>query len=331
MASSYKSLANMRTQFRTIDKTLIHWFPGHMNKGIKQIERKLSQIDCIIEVHDARIPFSGRNPNLTAMTAMKPHILVLNKKDLLPRRHHEKVKELLYEQNVKNVIYTNCKDYLDPGVKKIFSKMNELISTSDRYNRSEVSEYLAMIIGVPNVGKSSLINLLRNKNLKMKSASAVGAQAGVTRSVLNRIKISEKPYIYLLDTPGILPPKVEDINAGLKLALSGCLLDHLVGDEIIADFLLYLLNKRGNFSYVEKMGLKEPTDNITEALACRAVHAGDFRDYVDYTNTKTKIPNISASAKFMIKSFRAGDFGKMFLDEDIAYPPDESQENKENQ
>lgn len=100
------------------------------------------------------------------------------------------------------MILTNCKDQKCDGIKRLVPRAIELIKNSDRFNRSEEKEHNIMIIGVPNVGKSSLVNHLRNRHLNKKGASAVGAVAGITRSVLTRIKICEDPLIYILDTPG---------------------------------------------------------------------------------------------------------------------------------
>ncbi|XP_047512761.1 mitochondrial GTPase 1 isoform X2 [Pieris napi] len=247
-----------------VAKDLLRWFPGHMNKGLKQIQRKLKSVDCVMEVHDARIPFSGRNPIFTStITGAKPHILVLNKKDLAIRSLVPRIKDqLMTEEGVKHVVFTNSKDQLCRGLKILKPLMIDLIKDSNRYNRSEEQDYNVLIIGVPNVGKSSLINMLRSKNTHQKHALQVGAVAGVTKSMHTKIRINSNPHIFMFDTPGILEPSVTNVEMGLKLALCASLQDHLVGEEIIADYLLYWLNAHENFKYVEYMGLEEPTDDI---------------------------------------------------------------------
>lgn len=195
---------NFRQKCPYISKELLHWFPGHMNKGLKQIQRKLKSVDCIIEVHDARIPFTGRNPIFTkTLTDARPHILVLNKRDLTISSLIPKVKDQLKsEQNVQHVVYTNSKDQMCRGIKTLRPLIIDLIKNSNRYNRAEAEDLNVMIIGVPNVGKSSLINMLRSKNMKAAHSLPTGAIAGITRSLMTKIKINSNPDIFMLDTPG---------------------------------------------------------------------------------------------------------------------------------
>ncbi|KOB67268.1 Mitochondrial GTPase 1 [Operophtera brumata] len=250
MATKFDAAAyNFRKKFPFIGKDLLRWFPGHMNKGLKQMQRKLKSVDCVIEVHDARLPFSGRNPIFTStLTGAKPHILVLNKKDLTIQSLIPRVKDQLKaEQGVNNVVFTNSKDQLDRGLKALIPLMVDLMKDSNRFNRSEEEDYNVMIIGVPNVGKSSLINMLRSRNMRKGHALPVGAVAG--------------------------------------LALCASLQDHLVGEEAIADYLLYWLNSHGKFQYVEYMGLDEPY--------------------------------LVETAKTMVKAFRKGELGKLMLDVDL--------------
>ncbi|KAF7265547.1 hypothetical protein GWI33_021002 [Rhynchophorus ferrugineus] len=217
-----------RSTFKTVNADVLHWFPGHMAKGLKQMQQKLKSVDCVIEVHDARIPLSGRNNDFKyTISGVKPHILVLNKVDLIDKRFKKDIDRNLNSQ-YEHIIYTNCRDQKCPGVKTIFPLAQKLIADSNRYNRSNMEDFNMMIIGVPNVGKSSLVNSLRAKYLKKGKASQVGASPGITRSVLNKIKMSENPLFYMLDTPGILTPKIADIETGLKLALCGTITDHLV-------------------------------------------------------------------------------------------------------
>lgn len=269
---------NFRTKFRISDKTHMLWYPGHMQKGTRQMQQKLKSVDCLIEVHDARIPFSGRNPNfIKTVGGMRPHVLVYNKQDLADQGYRNIVRCELEKQGTKNVLFTNCKDITCRGVAKIVPLVKQLITSSCRFNRSESREFCIMVIGVPNVGKSSLINVLRNKYLRKGNASAVGAKAGITRSVLTRIKINEDPLIYMLDTPGILTPNVPSTDVGMKLALCATIPDEQVGIELIADYLLFWLNKNGNFRYVDYLGLPAASDSIGEVLALAAVYLNKYK------------------------------------------------------
>lgn len=238
-----------------------------------------------------------------------------NKKDLIEKWEERKVRDIIgKEGGPERVLFTNCKDQRCDGVRKVLPIVKELIVNSNRFNRSDNPELTLMIIGVPNVGKSSLINVLRNRHLKAKSAAAVGAVAGITRSVLNRIKISEEPPIYLIDTPGILEPKVKDVESGLKLALCGCLQDHLVGNDVIADYLLYWLNKNSKYEYMEMFGLKEPSDDILTVLTEGAIHMGRFKKLKNYDGRIVEKPDLETAAITFIKNFRQGQFGKTCLD-----------------
>lgn len=270
-------------------------------------------------MHDIRIPFSGRNPEFHySLTSAKPHILVLNKSDLVDRSSHNKIINKLKRDSqfpAENVILTNCKKQTDEGVKKIVPTAIELIKNSDRFNRSEEKEHSIMIIGVPNVGKSSLVNNLRNRHLHKKAASQVGPIAGITRSVLTQIKICEDPLIYLLDTPGVLLPNIRDHEMGMKLALCSCFQDHLVGEDHIADFLLYWLNKNKNFHYVDQFGLDGPTDDITHLLLAYSNLLGKtvrLRSIID--GSLEQKPDLIGAAKLFVAAFRNGSLGKFCLD-----------------
>lgn len=306
-----------RSVFKSIDKNVLHWFPGHMGKGLKQMQQKLRSVDCIMEVHDARIPLSGRNTDFKyTISGIKPHILVLNKMDLIDKKLQPRIIDRL-KSDYEHVIFTNCKDHQCEGVTKVFPLALELISGSNRYNRADSEDYNVMIIGVPNVGKSSLVNALRARHLRKGKASAVGAAPGITRSVLQRIKMCEKPLFYMLDTPGILTPSVSDIETGLKLALCATIQDHLVGETIIADYLLFWLNSNSHFEYVNYFKLDKPRDEILEVLThiCK-VYKKVLR-IRNQLNEYVLKPDFSAGAQIMIKAFRDGSLGKHMLDENL--------------
>lgn len=309
-----------RQSFKVVDKALLRWFPGHMGKGMKQMQQKLKTVDCIIEVHDARIPLSGRNPNFKySISGLKPHILVLNKMDLADLSYKQMVEEKIKSEqsDISNIFYTNCKDSLCPAVRKIVPTAMNLIKSSNRFNRSENVDYCIMVIGVPNVGKSSLINSIRNTVLGKKSAAPVGAVAGITRAVQNQIKISQNPLIYVLDTPGVLSPVIRNVEAGLKLALCATLQDHLVGEEIIADYLLYWLNKNNNFDYVSYLNCDEPTDDIRIALAKAAIHRQASIKYKNFDGAYIYRPDMQGMARNFLNAYRNGVFGKVLLDNDL--------------
>lgn len=309
---------NFRTTFTLPDKSNLVWYPGHMERGMKQMQNKLKSVDCLIEVHDARIPFSGRNPNfIKTVSGLRPHILVYNKADLADTGYNKIVQNELEKQGAKSVLFTNCKDIGCRGVRQLIPLAKDLITSNYRFNRSEEREFCIMVIGVPNVGKSSLINALRNRYLRKGNAAAVGAKAGITRSVATRIKISEDPLIYMLDTPGILTPSVPNVDVGMKLALCGTIPDEQVGIELVSDYLLFWLNKNNNFRYVDYLGIPAASDHISEVLALASVYLNKYKRIKNYDGRYVMIPDLHNTAYNFVDGFRKGLFGHITLDGDI--------------
>ncbi|KAM6446590.1 mitochondrial ribosome-associated GTPase 1 isoform 1-T1 [Liasis olivaceus] len=290
------------------------------------------------------IPLSGRNPMLHEVLGIRPHLLVLNKMDLADLTHKSRILELLEQQGLQHVLFTEC--LKDENIKKLVPILTALIKNSQRYQRAENVENSIMVIGVPNVGKSSIINSVRKLHLKKGKASPVGAAPGITRAVLTRIQVSEKPLMYLLDTPGVLSPQIKSVETGLKLALCGAIHDHLVGVDVIADYLLYVLNQQQQFrwdspwawmwipvgpsisyrhlfffllcSYVERYGLSGPCDDVESVLKSIALHLGKVQKIQVLTgtgNVTVSAPNYNAAACEFIHTFRKGLLGKVMLDQ----------------
>ncbi|XP_018419607.1 PREDICTED: mitochondrial ribosome-associated GTPase 1 [Nanorana parkeri] len=296
-------------------REVVHWFPGHMAKGIKQMRAKLTKVDCIVEVHDARIPLSGRNPFFKEYLGIKPHLLILNKMDLADLSHQNRITSQLRKQEVGKVIYTDC--IQEENIKQVVPAIVERIKCNPRFHREENPEISIMVTGIPNVGKSSLVNSLRRIHLRKGKASRVGGEPGITRSVLYKIQVSENPLIYLFDTPGVLSPHIENVETGMKLALCGTILDHLVGEDIIADYLLYTLNNYPQHRYVQHYELERPCSDIETVLKKIAQRLGKTQKVKAITGTgdvNITIPNYSAAAYDFIRAFRKGDLGRVALD-----------------
>ncbi|RXG69259.1 Mitochondrial ribosome-associated GTPase 1 [Armadillidium vulgare] len=306
----------MRESFDFKSNTVTNWFPGHMGKGLNEVHKKLRDIDCLIEVHDARIPLSGRNPLFeNEIAQIKPHILVLNKLDLVSKMEVAAITKYL-EEKKKNFLFTNCKKPKSKEIKGLVPMALELIKESERYHRSELSEYGIMVIGIPNVGKSSLINALRVTYLNKGHATPVGAAPGITRAVLERIKVCDNPRVYVRDTPGILEPNIRNVEVGLKLALVNTITDHLVGETMIADYLLFRLNLIGIHKYVDFLRLDKPTDDIYEALGKFAEKEDCFDKRRNFGTGGGYIitPNYKMAAERFITAYRKGKFGSLMLD-----------------
>nr|XP_060497133.1 mitochondrial ribosome-associated GTPase 1 [Panthera onca] len=302
-----------RESFPLGGRDVARWFPGHMAKGLKKMQSSLKLVDCIIEVHDARIPLSGRNPLFQETLGLKPHVLVLNKMDLADLKEQQ---GLLVHLGIDHVLVCRCVVCL----LQIIPTVTGLVGSSCRYHRGESLEYCAMVIGIPNVGKSSLINALRRQHLRKGKATRVGGEPGITRAVMSRIQVCERPLMFLLDTPGVLAPRIESVEMGLKLALCGTVLDHLVGEETLADYLLYTLNRHQLFGYVRHYGLGGACDDIASVLKQVAVRLGKTQKVKVLTGTgdvNVIQPNYPVAARDFLQTFRRGLLGPVMLDRDV--------------
>ncbi|NWT74384.1 MTG1 GTPase, partial [Prunella himalayana] len=298
-----------RERFEFGGRDVASWFPRHMAKGLRQMRLALRRADCLVE--RSHIPLSGRNPALQEALGIRPHVLVLNKMDLAdPRR--QPVSAGAGPGGGQRWAHSDSSVPL-----QVVPMVARLVADGPRYHRAESSEHNILVIGVPNAGKSSLINSLRRLHLKKGKATAVGGEPGVTKAVLSRIQVCEKPLMYLVDTPGVLPPRLGDVETGMKLALCGAILDHLVGEDVMADYLLYTLNKQQQFRYVQRYGLGQPCDHIEPLLKHVALSQGRTQKVKVLTgtgNVNMMMLNYPAAAYEFLRDFRAGRLGRVTLD-----------------
>ena len=298
-----------------------------MKKGLDKIHSALRFTDAVLEVHDARIPFSGRHPDLKNILQLRPHLLVLNKRDLadLDLNRQTLVKQQLNSEGIDNVLYMRLSsEKILPVIrKKLVPMMMEEIEKKPRYRKSLANEYNIMVIGVPNVGKSTLLNKLRESYTGLRKGAQTGQKPGITKAVMNKMRVSHDPEMFVIDTPGILNPKVKDVHTGMRLALCDCIPSHLVGVEDIADYLLFWLNTHENFSYLDLYNIKQPTDDILEFLSYVAAHKRitiKARSRV-YMTDQDQVPkyrlDLHGAAESVIRDFRLGLFGKVLLDDDL--------------
>lgn len=305
--------------FGLITKT--HYFPRHMQHGLTQMQRKLTQVDAILEVHDARLPFSGRNPMFKDVVAIKPTITVFNKKDLTDSRLIKPLVEKLERSGVKRVLFTDCKQKASYSVRKlIMPAIKDTLKNADRFNRSGFQDYNLLVIGVPNVGKSTIINALRSNELKRfkGKATRVGGVAGVTRTVLEKIRISDVPPIFMFDTPGVLNSKISSVEEGIKLALCATIEDHRVGPEVLVDYLLYQLNKQRKFKYVGYFDLEEPVDDVMQLLIKVAVKFDLIVKAKSVSSPQLAYrPDTYSASNKILHAFRNGMLGGINLDHDL--------------
>uniref|UniRef100_H2YQN4 Mitochondrial GTPase 1 n=1 Tax=Ciona savignyi TaxID=51511 RepID=H2YQN4_CIOSA len=298
-----------------------HWFPRHMGKGLNKMRKILRNVDCIIEVHDARIPISGRNPTLHQALSSKPHLLVLNKSDLVQISKHqvEAIYNYYRDRQVENVIFTELsKGKLHESVKQVIPSCVDLIYRNPRHDREGDMDMNIMVVGIPNVGKSSLIRMLRSTNLGRSGGAAVGKSPGHTRAVMNKVMVSSNPVMYLLDTPGIFEPHISDMHVGMKLGLCNTVHDHVMGPTMVADYLLYTLNLHKQFAYVKHFNLPAPSDGILTVLKHITNSTNQYQTRRVQSGTgilHVKIPDFDRAASQFLLEFRQGNLGKFMLDD----------------
>ena len=239
------------------NKTNINWYPGHMAKTKREIKEKLDLIDIVYEVVDSRMPKSSRIADLDEIIGNKPRIMIFTKYDLCDKDVTDKfIKE--YEKNYV-VLKANLKDNSSIG-KEIIAKTEELLKY---INEKRIAKglnprnYRALVVGVPNVGKSTLINRLAGRNVQ-----EVANRAGVTKNV-SWIKLNKN--IELLDTPGILWPKLNDIETSYNLASLTSIKEEVLNKDDIAIYIIKTLFKYYPNILLEKYNINN-IDDITMVL-----------------------------------------------------------------
>lgn len=212
----------------------IQWFPGHMTKTYRQIEEKLKLIDVVVEVLDARIPLSSKNPDIEKITKGKPRIVVLNKSDLADETMTKKWTEYYKSQGILSCTADCAKG---KGINESVALIKRAIADKIAQNQEKgmTRAIKVLVAGVPNAGKSSYINRLSGR-----ASATVGDRPGVTRG---QQWIRLNSGIELLDTPGVLWPKFEDEKVGEHLAFTGAVKDEILDVELLACKLAEFLNE----------------------------------------------------------------------------------------
>ncbi|MGN1327629.1 MAG: ribosome biogenesis GTPase YlqF, partial [Clostridia bacterium] len=220
---------------KSLTSTSINWYPGHMAKTMKQIEEDLKLVDIVIEILDARIPISSQNPEVQKLIKDKKKIIILNKSDLSDEKQNQNWKQYFAQKNTPAILCnSNSGDGINKIINQIDSMMEEERKKAEQKGRNKIAR--AMIIGVPNVGKSSFINRISNK-----TAMQVGNKPGVTKQK-QWIRLSNN--IELLDTPGVLWPKINKEEVALNLAYTGTIKSEVLDEtEIAYNLLKYLISE----------------------------------------------------------------------------------------
>ena len=235
----------------------INWYPGHMAKTRRQIEADLKIVDIVIELLDARIPISSQNPDISSLTSKKKKIVVLNKCDLADEKKNQLWIKYFEKKGIPAVL-TNSNS--GKGIDQCIRKIEEIMSVDlqEQADKGRIGRKIrAMILGIPNVGKSSFIN-----RISKRTTAGVGNKPGVTKQK-QWIRINDK--IELLDTPGVLWPKFESEEVALNLAFTGTIKDDILERVDIAYYLTKFLIENDRAKLCERYKISE--EWIVEKLA----------------------------------------------------------------
>ncbi|PID02767.1 ribosome biogenesis GTPase YlqF [Sporosarcina sp. P2] len=232
----------------------IQWFPGHMAKARREVSEKLKLVDIVFELIDARLPLSSRNPMIDEVTQQKPRLLILNKMDLADEVQTKRWIAYFENQGLRTVAINS---FEGKGLQTVTKAAKEILQPKyDRMKQRGIrpGAIRAMIVGIPNVGKSTLINRLAKKNI-----AKTGNKPGVTKAQ-QWIKFEKE--LELLDTPGVLWPKFEDQNVGYKLALTGAIKDSVLNMEELAVYGLRFLESHYPERLAQRYEMTTVGDNI---------------------------------------------------------------------
>ncbi|CAG8116251.1 unnamed protein product [Penicillium salamii] len=280
------------------------YFLGHHRAGLTKMKSMLSSIDYVVECRDYRAPVTSINPMFEEALGKMRRLIVYTKRDLgnTPKSSAQKITE----RKLQN---------FDPQSAVFFT------SSSSRQDVSQIIKHLrtdaealdklvgcrVLVVGMPNVGKSTLINNLRNSGVGKAKALKTGQQPGITRKVATQVKIIEREggsHVYVLDTPGVFMPYVPDAENMLKLALCGCVKDNVISPITLVDYLLYHINLHDPTVYKR---WSEPTNEVVPLLESFARQTGLLG--------KGGIPNTEGAALNFISRWRQGELGRFLVDD----------------
>lgn len=277
----------------------VQWFPGHMARTRRQIKESLPLVDAVVEIVDARVPVSSRNPELPELIGQKPLMVILNKCDLADENATRRMISELGKQGV-TAIAVDCRsgkglNAFAPTVRRVLSDKIEANAQKGMAGKP----LRLMVVGIPNTGKSSFINRMAGKN-----KAKVADKPGVTRQ---NQWFSIGSGIELLDTPGVLWPKFDDPDVGLRLAFIGSVKDTILDIELIAARFLTIMNENYPERIKERYKLEFPPESEEfERLEMLARKRGMLISGGE--------PDTERAAVMLLDEYRAGKLGRITLD-----------------
>ena len=290
----------------------INWYPGHMAKTKRQIMEDVRLVDIVIELLDARIPISSQNPDIAQITKNKKKMIVLNKCDLSDERQNIKWVEYFNKKNIPAVLTdSNSGKGIEECIRKVEKIMQEDLKTQAEKGRIG-RKIKAMVLGIPNVGKSSFIN-----RISKKSSAGVGNKPGVTKQK-QWIRINEK--VELLDTPGVLWPKFESEEVALHLAFTGTIKEDILQRTEVAYYLVKFLIENYPKLLCERYKLTEEYINEQLENQERPENENIYEIFLEIGKKRGCIisgGNIDEekTARILLDEFKNGKIGKITLEE----------------
>ena len=271
----------------------IQWFPGHMSKARRQVQENLKHVDFVTILVDARLPLSSQNPMLTKIVGDKPKLMILNKADLADSNRTKEWRQYFESQGIKTLA-VNSKE--QATVKLVTDAAKSLMAdklTKLRERGIQKETLRTMIIGIPNAGKSTLMNRLAGKKI-----AVVGNKPGVTKG---QQWLKSNKDLEILDTPGILWPKFEDEVVGLKLALTGAIKDQLLPMDEVTIFGLNYFKEHYSERLIERFKGIDLEEEAPEIIMAMTQKLGFRDDYDRFYN-------------LFVKDVREGKLGRYTLD-----------------
>jgi ribosome biogenesis GTPase A len=276
----------------------IQWYPGHMAKARRQVQEKLSQIDVVIEIVDARTPLSSRNPMIEELVEQKPRLVLLNKADLADPEMTKRWLEYFETEFSKSLVIDAQRG---KGMNKIPEVVRSLAAPLlEKWKRKGINPRAlrTLILGIPNVGKSTVINKLAGKKI-----ANIGDKPGVTKKQ-QWIKVGGE--MELLDTPGILWPKFEDEEVGYRLALTGAIKEEIFDFQDTVVFFLKFMKEYYPHLLQQRYDLEELPEDVVELFDAVGKRRGCLvaGGLIDYDRV----------AEIIFRDFRHGKFGPVTLE-----------------